>query len=193
MLKTIRSFVRRGIVATAGSIALLACSWPHAVQAAGADAIAARKGGIVARGGDLCGLLGPGDFLAAGVPGAGPPSSNSTPPADYYCVYAGRSSYMGGIEFDAFLADSAADAASIFKTVTKETADPDAIDPAKAMLLHHALLSLKAPGDPRSFASIDVRKGRLVFAIGFPSGPQAEAQLLALARLVLQRGAGLAK
>ena len=84
-------------------------------------------GGPVAAGGDLCGLLGPGDFAAAGVAGAGALTSNSTPPTDYYCVYAGTSSGTGGIEFDAFLLASADDPDGVFDTVLNESGilDPD--------------------------------------------------------------------
>jgi hypothetical protein len=150
--------------------------------------VAAGKGNAVVRGDDLCGLLGPDDFYAAGVKGARPPQTNNSPPTDYYCVYAGKSSYTGGIEFDAFLAESARDAARTFKTVAKETASRDALDRATALAADEALLSLQAPGDPGPVATLGVRKGKLVFVIGFPSNSQAEAQLLALARTVLQRG-----
>jgi hypothetical protein len=138
-------------------------------------------------------LLAPGDFDAIGVKSARPPTSNSSPPTDYYCVYAGRSSATGGIEFDAFVADSAADAATVFKTVVKETADADALDRAKALKVDAALLSLEAPGSAGPVATLVIRNGKLVFVIGFPSGPQAELQLLALARTVLQRGEQLSR
>ncbi|MGD0120986.1 MAG: hypothetical protein ABSC46_00290 [Candidatus Limnocylindrales bacterium] len=62
-------------------------------------------GGTVAPGGNLCGLLGPGDFAAVGVTGARTPTKNSDAPTDAYCVYAGVSSATGGIEFDVFIGD----------------------------------------------------------------------------------------
>jgi len=151
------------------------------------------KGRAVTRGGDLCDLLGPGDFAAAGVKGAGPPDSNSTPPTDFYCVYAGRSSYKGGIEFDAFLSDSAAAAADVFETVIKENAARHALDRARELGVDEALLSLESPGEPGPVATLGVRRGKLVFAIGFPGNPQAEVQLLGLARTVLQRGDALTR
>jgi hypothetical protein len=168
--------------------ALISLATQSPTQAAAADSAAAGKGNAVVRGDDLCGLLGPGDFDAAGVKGARPPRTNNSPPTDYYCTYAGMSGYKGGIEFDAFLADSARDAARTFKTVTKETAGRDAVDRAKALGVDEALLSLQSPGDPGPVATLSVRQGKLVFAISFPSNSQAEAQLLALARTVLQRG-----
>jgi hypothetical protein len=81
----------------------------------------------------------------------------------------------------------------VFKTVGGETASRDALDRAKTLGVDEALLSLKAAGEPGPVASLAVRQGRLVFAIGFPSGPQAEAQLLGLARTILERGAGLTR
>lgn len=162
-------------------------------QAAGADAATAAKATTIARGDDLCRLLSPGDFVSAGVKGARAPTTNNSPPTDYYCVYAGKSSYTGGIEFDAFLAKSARDAARIFKTVGKETASRDALDRAQAIGADEALLSLQAPGDPGPVATLSVRKGTLVFVIGFPSSAQAEGQLIALANTVLKRGAPLTK
>ena len=174
-------------IACAG-VSLVWLSTQAPAQAAGAIAATPGKGGAVVRGDDLCGLLGPGDFDAAGVKGARPPETNNSPPTDYFCVYAGKSSYMGGIEFDAFLADSTRDASRTFKTVTEETADRDGVDRAKLLGVDQALLSLKAPGETGPVASLSVRKGKFVFVISFPSSAQAEAQLLALARTALQRG-----
>lgn len=81
----------------------------------------------------------------------------------------------------------------MFKTVGEETASRDALDRAKTLGVDEALLSLKGAGESGPVASLAVRQGKLVFAIGFPSGPQAEVQLLGLARTVLERGAGLAR
>jgi hypothetical protein len=178
--------VVRSLLCTGMTFVLLFTQTP--TRAAAADATAASKLTVFVRGDDLCGMLGPRDFDAAGVKGARPPSSNNNPPTDYYCVYAGKSSYMGGIEFDAFLADSTRDASRTFKTVTEETADRDGVDRATLLGVDQALLSLKAPGETGPVASLSVRKGKFVFVISFPSSAQAEAQLLALARTALQRG-----
>jgi hypothetical protein len=40
-------------------------------------------------------------------------------------------------------------------------------------------------------ATIGVKTGQLMFDIGFPTNSNARTQLIALAKLVLQRGSGL--
>lgn len=175
-----------GAVLLAGLVS--AAAW--ADEADSRDAAQTRR---IARGDELCQLLAPSDFASVGVKGAGRPVSNSTPPTDFYCVYAGVSSYKGGIEFDVFLSDSTAEAADVFKTVTQETVSPKALDRAKDLGVDQAKLELEAKGDSDPVATISVRSGKLVFSIGFPSNPEAEAQLLSLARTVLQRGAALTK
>ena len=58
---------------------------PNAATAGGA------LGGPVAKGGNFCDLLGPGDFAGVGVSGAHTPTKNSDGTADAYCVYSGIS------------------------------------------------------------------------------------------------------
>lgn len=175
------------------ALSLGACSshGGSAPPATPASTPSAATGGPVTPGGDLCGLIGPGDFAAAGLTGAGAVSSNNTPPTDYYCVYAGPSAYKGGIELDAFLSASPEEAATVFETVTKEGSQGSAADRGSELGVDQAKLSTSAPGEPGPVATIAVRNGKLVFSLGFPSGPRAEAQLLDLARLVLKRAAAL--
>jgi len=151
-------------------------------------------GGAVAAGDDLCKLLGPGDFSAAGVSGAGGPTENNQPPTDFYCVYRGKSSATGGIELDAFLADSPGDAHATFADLFGEfnSADDSPVPIAGA---DEAQLSLPADGssDP---ALIGVRKGKLTFGLGIgsvQSGSQQQVgeQLKQLAALVVQRAGSL--
>ncbi|MGD0120985.1 MAG: hypothetical protein ABSC46_00285 [Candidatus Limnocylindrales bacterium] len=49
-------------------------------------------------------------------------------------------------------------------------------------------IQLNGPG---KMATIGVTKGQFTFDIGFPTNANARAQLLALAKLVLQRESGL--
>jgi hypothetical protein len=63
-----------------------------------------------------------------------------TLPTDQYCVYAGRSSDKGGIEFDAFVADSVADAVATFRTFATE-ARGAGVDRAWALGVGHARLT----------------------------------------------------
>jgi hypothetical protein len=44
---------------------------------------------------------------------------------------------------------------------------------------------------PGGMATIGVKTGQLTFDIGFPTNSNARTQLIALAKLVLQRGSGL--
>jgi hypothetical protein len=153
---------------------------------------AGATGGAVAVGGDLCGLLGPGDFGAAGVPGAGPLSENNNPPTDFYCSYTEASSAMGGIEFDAFTLSSADDPDGVFATMLDSTGLTGGPDRAGDVGADEATIATDVAGEggfAGKVALIAVHKGKLVFDIGFPAGPDAERQLIDLAKLVIGRAA----
>ena len=145
-------------------------------------------GAPVAAGGDLCKLLGPGDFAAADVSGAGGPSENNDPPS-YFCVYRGRSSATGGIEFDAFTFDTTSDAHQAFVDLFGEfdPSDDAAVSIAGA---DEASLSLP-PSDSSDPALIGARKGKLAFGIGVGTSPGEAAKtgdaLKKLAALVIAR------
>lgn len=149
-------------------------------------------GGTVAPGGDLCGLLGPGDFAAVGVAGAGAAKENNPDANNAYCVYAGTSGGTGGVELDAFLAGSRADSEAGFISASApmvtfgniaqtevKAAFPDA---------DGAALRTDIPGP---YAGIAIWKGKLVFDIAIPTTDSAKDQLISLAKLVLQRASGL--
>ena len=144
-------------------------------------------GGTVAAGDDLCKLLGPGDFAAVGVSGTGPASENNQDNSNVYCVYAGKSAGTGGVEFDAFLADTKANSRPpstpwprrCSTSRAGQAAFPDA-DGAKLRT-----------DIPDGYAGIAIWKGKLAFDIGIPTTDQAKDQLIALAKLVLQRSAGI--
>jgi hypothetical protein len=135
-------------------------------------------------GGDFCALLGPGDFAAVGVSGARTPTKNSDDVTDAYCVYSGTSGGTGGIEFDIFLTDSAGAYQQIKVNggivADDATADLPGVDAAGTQMdgLAH-------------MADIGVRKGGMAFDIDIPTGPNARAQLIALAKLVLERASDL--
>ncbi len=155
----------------------------------GGQAGGGATGGSVQAGGDLCDLLGPGDFGAVGVAGAGAPKENPSGNAAY-CIYAGLSAASGGIELDAFVLGSADEASTDFGEVGLYALDPAAVT---------ALGAAKAgyypdqPGnDPgTTFDELRFLKGRIWFVLSIPSSSQAEDQLLALAKLVLERAAAL--
>lgn len=140
-------------------------------------------GGPVAKGGNFCGLLGPGDFAAVGLSGAHTPTKNSDGTADAYCVYSGISGATGGIEFDIFIGDPIASYQQIVSNgalVADTTGDLPGVDAVGTVMK-----------GPANMAAIGVRKGRMAFDIDVPTGPKARAQLIALAKLVLERGGGL--
>jgi hypothetical protein len=135
-------------------------------------------------------LLGPGDFNGVGIPGAGTPTVNlNSGPGTAYVVYARKSAADGGIEFDVFAFDTAAEASTNFGTGLS----PLPAAEFKALGADKAAFSTNELGnDPgTTFAEIRVLKGKIWFDIGIPGNPQAEAQLVALAQVVLQRAAAI--
>jgi hypothetical protein len=134
---------------------------------------------------DLCGLLSPSDFQAAGVTGAKAPTRNGTG-NDAYCVYAGKSSATGGIELDVFIAPDEKEAKATYAEVRGA--------PGKAAALAGAdQAEVSQLRGPPAYTAISVRKGRLVFGLGVPATAKSQEAVLALARLVLQRGEALAR
>ena len=119
--------------------------------------------------------------------GAGTPTANTTgvEGTGAYCVYAGKSSATGGIEFDVFVTQPA-DTGETYTLTTGEMSQP--VDVAADVGADQAALVTGGPGAP---AVIAVRKGVLVFDVGTPSSQAAKAQLVALAKLVIQRAANL--
>jgi hypothetical protein len=137
---------------------------------------------------DLCALLSPADFQAAGVTGTKTPTKN--PDANgAYCVYAGKSSGTGGVEFDVFTAPDASEAQAIYKELRYSF--PAAVGP-KALPDADQSEVAKLAGPP-VYTSIIVRKGKLVFCIGVPASAKSQDAVIALARLVLQRADKLAR
>jgi len=140
-------------------------------------------GGPVASGGNFCGLLGPGDFAAVGVSGARAPTKNSDGIADAYCVYSGTSGATGGIEFDIFIGDPVSSYQQIVANgalIADTTGDLPGVDAVGTVV-----------NGPGNMAAIGVKKGAMTFDIDVPTGPNARAQLIALAKLVLQRSSAL--
>jgi hypothetical protein len=167
------------------AIASSAPSAPSAAPSAtsGGSAGGGALGHTVAPGGNFCELLGPGDFAAVGVSGANAPTKNSDGTADAYCVYSGISGATGGIEFDIFIGDPVASYQQIVSNgqlIADRTGDLPGVDAVGTVM-----------NGPGNMAAIGVQKGRMTFDIDVPTGPNARAQLIALAKLVLQRGSGL--
>jgi hypothetical protein len=169
---------------TAGTSVTAETSAAAGSPASGGGAI----GGTVAAGEDLCGLLGAGDFAAAGVPGTTTAKENNTDDNDVYCVFAGKSAGTGGVEFDAFLAASSSDSGASYAEVSGSFVDTGGVAKAAFPDADGAALQTDTA---EGFAGIAIWKGKLVFDIGIPTSAAAKDQLITLAKLVLQRASGL--
>jgi len=159
------------------SAAVPSAAVPSAATSGGA------LGGTVAAGGNFCELLGPGDFAAVGVSGARTPTKNSDGPADAYCLYSGMSGSTGGIEFDIFIGDPLSSYQQIVANgalIADATTGLPGVDAVGTVM-----------NGPGNMAAIGVQKGAMTFDIDVPTGPKARAQLIALAKLVLQRSSAL--
>jgi hypothetical protein len=162
-----------------------ASATPRASTATHAPSIVSTATGMpVARGGNLCSLLGPGDFAAAGISGAGAPTINTDENGGHYCVYSGTSGGTGGIEFDAFTGDPV----GTYQTIAGETGTLTELASGDLPGADQAGVNLSSTG---GMAAIVVRSGQFIFNMSFPTNPQARSQLIALAALVLQRGIAL--
>jgi hypothetical protein len=141
-------------------------------------------GVAVGLGGNLCLLLAPGDFAAAGVTGAGAPTISTDENGGHYCVYSGKSGATGGIEFDAFTGDPV----GTYQTIVGEIGAVTELSAADLPGADQAGVSLNSPA---GMAAIVVRSGQLIFDISLPASGSARTQLIALAALVIRRGSAL--
>jgi len=163
-----------------------------------ASAAAPNAGGptgtSVPAGGDLCGLLGQGDWAGVGVTDASTPTENNSPPDSYFCVYRGKSSATGGLELDVFLSPTPGDAhdslADAFSEFVTSTHGPVTIDGAD-----EALLSLPSSDGSTDPAIIAARHGTLSFLLGmgssYASAQRDADRLKQLAALILARSGNL--
>jgi hypothetical protein len=139
-------------------------------------------------GAGMCGGLTVADFLGVGILNASSPKANvSDGGASAYCVYAGRSSATGGLEFDVFYP------AGGNPTEVKATQDTAIGEMSSALKPIHITGADEALGSSHTvsggppFAVLLVRRSNLVFVLGIPAGSSAQAQLLKLAEIVLKR------
>ena len=137
----------------------------------------------------LASLLGPGDFSAVGIEGAGPPSYDPAgEPGSVYAVYRGLSGAAGGLEVDVFVPGSADDAAAM-------VFDPglfalDAETKAAIGAERATLIDEQATNDgTATYDTLWVQDGRLVAVISIPTSEGSRDQLLGLATLLLARSA----
>lgn len=179
--------------ASASVLASVPPSAPASVTGGGGGA----TGAPVAAGGDLCKLLGPGDFADVGVADAGGPTENSTDPLNTSCVYRGTSSATGGIEFDVSVSASVTHAKGVFDGYFRGIITSSDFSNINLNGADQGLMSLPNAATSSDPALIAIQAGKLTYAIGMgipfadARNQNASDQLQQLAALVLQRGAAL--
>lgn len=139
--------------------------------------------GVVPTMEQLCGLLTPDDWTAAGLENAGPPEMDDDGPGtgSAYCVYNGGSGATGGLELDVFVGPTLGDAQLTYAQIHESIPNPSA--PNLSGVDEAAINTSIEPG----FGAILARAGRLVLTITLPTTPAARDQLTSLAGLVLSR------
>lgn len=128
---------------------------------------------------DLCELLRPEDFAAAGVDGAGEPEATTDGTGSSYCVYAGESGATGGIELDVFPNGDEASARETFETAT---AEGPAGTPVSSGSFSDSSFAIDG-----EVAYLTVRQGLLVLSLAAPNDINTETGLVTLAQLAIQR------
>ena len=128
---------------------------------------------------DLCELLRPEDFAAAGVDGAAEPEATTDGTGASYCVYAGESGATGGIELDVF---PNADEASARETFETAVGEGPAGKPAGTGSFSDSSFAIED-----EVAYLTVRQGLLVLSLAAPNDINTEAGLAMLAQLAIQR------
>jgi hypothetical protein len=186
MLRAIAVLALAGAVAACGGGSTATTPPAGSTAAPGTAPGGLDTGGPVTDLEQLCGLLGPGDFEAAGISGTAAPTASSDGPGSAYCLYTGAAAAQGGVEFDVFVDD---DAAGTYQTILGEISS---VAPLELPGVDEAAGGDGIAGEPDQPASIVVRKGKLVFTIAAPGGPNNSLMLEQLAALVLARGAALA-
>ena len=174
-----RPATRRLVAATALAGLLAACGGAASdgeASTASTEPPVASASGVPT---DLCELLRPEDFAAAGVDGAGEPEATTDGTGSSYCVYAGESGATGGIELDVF---PNADEASARETFETATAEGPAGKPASTGGFSDS--SFAIDGD---VAYLTVRQGLLVLSLAAPNDINTETGLVTLAQLAIQR------
>lgn len=135
----------------------------------------------------LCALLAPDDWTAAGLEDAGPPDMDDDGPGtgSAYCVYNGLSGAMGGLELDVFVGPTVGDAQLTYAQIRESIPNPSVPNLSG---VDEAVIDINIePG----FGAILVRAGKLVVTITLPTSAAANDQLISLTNLVLGRARGL--
>jgi hypothetical protein len=167
------------------SLALVGACGAGATPAPAAGAPPSFVPGVAPAPALLCQLLTPADWAANGLTGAGQPNPYSDVPGEAYCTYTAQAGVDGGLEFDAFTGEGLADAMETYQVLLEGMGTPSDVSVANC---DDCALDPNVNG---TFGAIMARGGQFAFTISLPTSAQAEAQLKALAALVLQRATAL--
>jgi hypothetical protein len=143
--------------------------------------------GVVPTMEQLCALLTPDDWTAAGLEDAGPPDMDDDGPdsGSAYCVYNGLMGAMGGLELDVFVEPTIGDAQLTYAQIRESIPNPSV--PNLSGVDEAVIDTNIEPG----FGAIVVRAGRLVATITLPASAAANDQMVSLMNLVLGRARAL--
>ena len=143
--------------------------------------------GVVPTADQLCRLLTPADWTAAGLTGARAPSIDDDGPGtgSAYCTYGGASGATGGLELDVFVGPTLNDAQTTFATIAQS------LPPSGAPNLSGIDDGLINTNIDPGFGAILVRAGKLVVTVTLPTSAAAGDQLTSLTRTVLSRALAL--
>jgi hypothetical protein len=131
----------------------------------------------------LCALLTPEDWAAAGLADADEPLVDDDGPGtgSAYCVYDSESGAAGGLELDVFVDQTLEGAMATYATIA------ESLPPSSRPNISGIDDGLINTAIDETFGAILVRVGRLVVTITLPTSAQASDQLISLTNLVLSR------
>lgn len=143
--------------------------------------------GVVPTAEQLCQLLTPADWTAAGLAGAAAPEidDDGAGTGSAYCTYGGLSGATGGLELDVFVGPTVDDARITYAQIRESIPSPSA--PNLSGVDEAVINANIEPG----FGAILVRAGKLVVTITLPTSEATADQLTSLTNLVLSRALSL--
>jgi len=143
--------------------------------------------GVIPTAEQLCQLLTPADWAAAGLSFARAPTIDDDGPGtgSAYCTYGSASGATGGLELDVYVGATVDDAAYNYATINESIPTPSV--PNLSGVDQAAMNTNMEPG----FGIIVARAGKLVVTVSLPTSTSAANQLTSLTALVLSRAAAL--
>jgi hypothetical protein len=143
--------------------------------------------GVMPTAEQLCQLLTPADWTAAGLSGARAPTIDDDGPGtgSAYCTYGTNSGATGGLELDVFVGATVDDASYTYATINESIPTPTV--PNLSGVDQAAMNTNMEPG----FGAIVARADKLVVTVTLPTSASAADQLTSLTALVLSRASAL--